>query len=486
MGRDGHRALATAVAPARRPARVAARATRRTPGRAAPRRPGPRRRTGPPAGAGSRRCRLPGRAGGRPSRGRTPGRAHRRLPPRPAARRGRDGPGLAGVARGRAVRPQGRAEAAAPRPGGSAAAPTLRARARDPRALRASVYRPPAGCRLRCGRPALPRPRVRRWRADHRLLPKPPARHRRAARPVPPGLRSSQPRACEPHRPSRPEAVEHPGHPGGPRPPARLRHRQAAGCRAAPGGTDADGRAHLHPALRGTRTDPRRTGHHHDRRVFARRGAVRTADGLQALPAEAPDRRRMGGSDPRRRTAAAIAGGRARGSARYPPVSARQACARTHRRPRQHRAEGPGQATGAALRLGRGAGARPALLPARTAGGRTRGEHALPRAQVPATAPLGDRRHQPGAGGAAHGAGGGRLAVAPGDARGGARPGDAELHRRPVRKRGRDPDGRADRLAQAAGHGHRPRRFQPGPAAAGARGTLRRGGAPAPGHRRLP
>ena len=131
-------------------------------------------------------------------------------------------------------------------------------------------------------------------------------------------------------------------------------------------------RAHLHPALRRARADPRRAGHDGDRRVRARRGAVRTADRQQALQAQAADRCGVGGGDPRRRSAATLAAvqrhaedARGRHAVAAPP------CAPARRRPRQHRAQDAVQATRTALSLGRGAGAGPATLRIRATGAGT-------------------------------------------------------------------------------------------------------------------
>ncbi len=164
--------------------------------------------------------------------------------------------------------------------------------------------------------------------ADHRLLPRPRRSAVATAAHVPAGLRRGQPRARQPDRASRPQAVEHPGDAGGRSAPARFRHRQAARQRSADGRTDPHRRTRLHPALRRARADPRRAGHHHDRRVFAGRGAVRTAHRPQALPAQARERCRLGRSDPCRRSAAAVANPAAPDRERH-----RTARTRSHARP---------------------------------------------------------------------------------------------------------------------------------------------------------
>ena len=286
-------------------------------------------------------------------RRRSAGARDRPVPAGTPARRRRHGPGLAGRARRRPVPAPGRAEAAAPGPGRSRPAPALHPRAR--RSSRASAIRTSRACST----PASAATASPTWRWNTSRANRSPTTARSHGlstsharlQPVPAGLRRGQPRARQPDRASRPEAVEHPGHAGRRGAPARLRHRQAARRPDRRAEQHPHRRARLHPALRRARADPRRAGHHHDRRVFARRGAVRTAD-RHASPTgssaqtDAEWEEAILGGDPLRPSQVAARDWRARPASAATP---RRAGARAGRRPRQHRAQGAGQAPGAAL-----------------------------------------------------------------------------------------------------------------------------------------
>ena len=197
-------------------------------------------------------------------------------------------------------------------------------------------------------------------------------------------------------------------------------------------------RARVHPALRRAGTGARRTGHHHDRRVFAGRGAVRTAHRCETLPAQAADRCRMGGSDPR----ASIRSGRRRRVLRTTETATAHDAAGLRRRARalsgdldnitlkalakrpEHRYA---SVEALSLDLQRHHAGRP--------GAGALARRGLPHAQVRAPPSLGAGHRRAGGRGAARCAGHRRLAGARSRARGRARAGDAGFRDRPVRER---------------------------------------------------
>ena len=246
--------------------------------------------------------------------------------------------------------------------------------------------------------------------------------------------------------------------------------------------------ARLHPALRRARTGARRAGHHHDRCVFAGRGAVRTAGRDQALPAAPADRRRMGAGDPRGRPAQAFASPR-----NAPPMAA----ATTVRKRGARRAGSAATWTTSCSR--RWPSSPSSVMPRsrhfpRTCSGTCKGRPVQARPQS-----WGYRlrkyasRHRWALGARRRGrlrvagrAGRQRLAGPPGDARNRPRPGHAGFRDRPVRQRRRGPAGQHLRCAQAAGRRRATRRTRAGRPAAGARRTARRDRAPAHRPGRLP
>ncbi len=142
---------------------------------------------------------------------------------------------------------------------------------------------------------------------------------------------------------------------------------------------DHDPDADAHARLLEPRTDPRQDDHDRERRVLARRRALRAADRPQPLPACA---RYGGGRDPRdlqhRAAAAEYRGG---GGPSAGPRAARP-------RPRRDHPAGAAQGARAALRLGRPVRRRRRPLPRRPAGHCARRRLQLPRRQVrPASSP---------------------------------------------------------------------------------------------------
>ena len=246
--------------------------------------------------------------------GTQPGQRDRPVQAGVAAGRRRHGPGLAGDARRRPVRAPRRDQAAAPGPGRRRPARALHPRAADPRAPGPRAHRAPARCRHQRRRPALPRARLRAAASRSPTTRRSSTLDLRdAPAAVPAGLRRGQPRARQPGRAPRPQALEHPGDLGRRGLPARFRHRQAArrSRRRAPPRSPRTGSARLHPALRRARAAARRVDHHHDRRVRARRGAVRTADRrrpyeLHARRPTPPGKKRSSKANPVRPSQAAL------------------------------------------------------------------------------------------------------------------------------------------------------------------------------------
>ena len=199
----------------------------------------------------------------------------------------------AGRARRRPLRAARRAQAAA----SAAWTPTeslraVPARAADPGAARAPAHRAPARRRRDRGRAALLRHGARRGRADHRLVPRSAAwRSRRGSRLLLDACDAVRRAHRQPGRAPRPQAVEHPGDGGRRGQAARLRHRQAARRRDEARPRDRDARRRRADArLRRARADPRRAGHDRDRRLRARRAALRAADRARCRIGATPGR----------------------------------------------------------------------------------------------------------------------------------------------------------------------------------------------------
>ena len=209
------------------------------------------------------------------------------------------------------------------------------------------------------GGPCLHRAGAGRWPADHALRTRAQSRSASAAGAVPDGLPRGRDGASRADRASRPEAFQRAGHRRWRRQAARFRHRQAARR-----GRD---RRRPHPASRAhaglCRAGAVRAAadHYLDRRLRARRPAGRADH-------RAPSRYRREATTPSSRVNSASIADRLRRAARA-GVGA-TAATQAARRPRQHRAEGYRDRTGAPLRLGRRAGRRYRTPPGSPAGAR--------------------------------------------------------------------------------------------------------------------
>ena len=341
------------------------------------------------------------------------GRADRRLPDPVRARPRRDGDGVPRRPRGRRVPEKGRhqAHASGHRERGRAAA--VPERTPDRGVARSPQHRAPARRRVDGGGRALLRSRVRRGRAAHRVVRPPAAVGRGPPRALPGNLRRRAARAPGPRRAPRHQARQHLRHVRRRAEAARLRHRQAAPARGRGrnGGGDRNPDAAHDPRVREPRAGARPSRDDRERRVLARRRAVRAALGPPAVPRHDG---RPGGVDPGRLRAGSRAterggdaegtrgrgaGGRARRNDRRPGAAAA-------RRPRRDRPEGDAQGTRAALCL---------------RGPDVRGHRAAPRGRSRAGAPR-------------HGGVSGRQVRAPPS--GGSRGGGARARR--ARRRSRD------------------------------------------------
>ena len=179
-------------------------------------------------------------------------------------------------------------------------------------------------------------------------------------------------RAPEPGHPPRHQAGQRAGHATTASQAARLRHRQAAQSRdgRADDGADGGGAAPDDARVRQPRAGARRDGDHRQRRLLARRAALRAAHrhaGPTASPAapwptspawcaKRSRRRRAWRSARRPRRGAGPPRHAGTTRARAPvhrPADTRSAAATARRRSRQHRAQGAQQGAGAPLRLGR-------------------------------------------------------------------------------------------------------------------------------------
>ena len=134
----------------------------------------------------------------------------RRLHVDHAARPRRHGQRVARRTQRRAIRAAGGGQAPQHRAGRTRRG-AIQARRRHARAALASAHRATPGRRHRAERPAVPRPRARRRRADHSLLRRGAARSPPAHRPLPRRPERGRPRARQPDRPPRHQAVERAG-----------------------------------------------------------------------------------------------------------------------------------------------------------------------------------------------------------------------------------------------------------------------------------
>ena len=161
----------------------------------------------------------------------------------------------------------------------------LSRRAAVPRDAVASAHRAHVRRRRHGGGTAVLHDGVRRRRPPRSLLRRAAREHSRTHPAVPPGLRRRVGGAPQPRRAPRHQTEQRARDARRHDEAARLRHRDGA---RSPTRVEAYGRrrtadafAAVHASLRQSRTDPRRHGDGGVRRLFARRGALRTADRIE-------------------------------------------------------------------------------------------------------------------------------------------------------------------------------------------------------------
>ncbi len=315
-------------------------------------------------------------------RARPPHPSHRSLPDPRRHRPRRDGHRLPGGARRRRLPEDGRAEARARRRGGGDRRAPVPPGAADPRPAAASQHRHHPRRRDHRGRPALPGHGVRRGEAHHGLLRRPGPRHPPAARPLRVRVRRRPVRPPEPRRPPRPEARQHPGHRGRHAEAPRLRDREAPGRRGR-----SRQRAHRHaaadddPGVRQPRAGEGRAGDDGQRRLLARRAALRAAGRAAAVRGQG----RLDGGD--RADGVPDRAASAQRSERCAERCAHPRSLGAEGRPRHDRHESAAQGPGAALRVGAGPRGRRAAPPGGASGARAAGHDPLPRVEVRGPAP---------------------------------------------------------------------------------------------------